>query len=148
MKQPKAREKKRELEQILAGIKDSNGIMSVMASRLGIAVSTLYNYRNQYPEVRAAIEDERERLKDIVESALLKQIKADNLTAIIFYLKTQAKDRGYIERVEIEGNVNISIINQTIAALRQAGLDPAEVFNNLIAEAAHVSADDSTTHNQ
>jgi hypothetical protein len=30
-------------------------------------------------------------------------IKAGNVTAIIFYLKTQAKDRGYVERQELTG---------------------------------------------
>ena len=39
----------------------------------------------------------REGLIDIVESALLKKIREGNMTAIIFFLKCQAKSRGYIE---------------------------------------------------
>ena len=46
--------------------------------------------------------DEREGLKDFAEGKLMQQIDGGNITAIIFYLKTQAKDRGYIEKVEHE----------------------------------------------
>ena len=43
------------------------------------------------------VEVAREELVDIVESALLKKIREGNMTAIIFFLKCQAKSRGYIE---------------------------------------------------
>lgn len=33
---------------------------------------------------------------------LIKQIKRGNMTAVIFYLKTKGKSRGYIERHEID----------------------------------------------
>ncbi len=39
---------------------------------------------------------------DFMESRLLKAIDKGNVTAIIFYLKTKGKDRGYIEPQEID----------------------------------------------
>ena len=35
-----------------------------------------------------------------VESSLMKAIEGGNVTAMIFYLKTQGKGRGYVERSE------------------------------------------------
>ena len=40
----------------------------------------------------------RESALDEAESELMKLIRAGNLTAIIFFLKTQGKSRGYSER--------------------------------------------------
>ena len=40
----------------------------------------------------------RESSVDLAESKLIEAIKNGNLTAIIFFLKTQGKSRGYVER--------------------------------------------------
>jgi hypothetical protein len=56
----------------------------------------------KYATVRQALEDTREKRHDFVELKLMKGINDDNMTAIIFYLKTQCKQRGYVERVEQE----------------------------------------------
>ena len=54
-------------------------------------------------EVQASIHDQ---YLDLTEHALIKQIKEENLGAIIFYLKCQGKKRGYIERdKDVEGQV-------------------------------------------
>ncbi len=41
-------------------------------------------------------------LIDLAEGKLYSKINEGNMTAIIFYLKCKAKDRGYIERGQIE----------------------------------------------
>jgi hypothetical protein len=87
----------------ISAIKGSRGFVSVIASRLGVTRQTVYNLRDRYPTVAEALQDERESNKDWAESKLFKRMDKDDTTAIIFYLKTQAKDRGYIERQEIGG---------------------------------------------
>ena len=47
---------------------------------------------------------------DFAESELMKLIKDGNVAATIFFLKTQGKARGYIERQEVTGADGAPII--------------------------------------
>ena len=87
----------------LKAIPGSGGFITTIADRAGCTRNTVYAAIRNYPTVAAAIKNEKEQLKDMVEGQLLTQIKEGNTTAAIFYLKTQAKDRGYVERQEFTG---------------------------------------------
>lgn len=78
------------------------GNVSDVANYLGCTRKTIYNYINKYDDVKTAREDAVEAAIDYVESKLFDQIEKGNITAIIFYLKTIGKSRGYIERQETE----------------------------------------------
>lgn len=90
-------------EQIIEALTTCGGFVSVAARRLGCTFQTIYNYRDRYKEVRQALLDIREGQKDFAEGKLLENIKKGKETSLIFYLKTQAVDRGYVERHEITG---------------------------------------------
>ena len=87
-------------QQVIDALEAAEGYVSKAASILRCTPRTVYNYRDKYATVAEAWEAIKERRHDFVENALHKQIKEGNVTAIIFYLKTQAKDRGYVERQE------------------------------------------------
>ena len=61
---------------------------------------TFYYWRESDPDFDAACKDIEEALVDFAESMLVAKIQDKDLTAIIFYLKTKGKDRGYVERTE------------------------------------------------
>jgi len=63
---------------------------------------TIYLWKNKEEWFDNALKEVRESCKDNVETALYKEALGGNVTAQIFYLKTQAKDRGYIEKQEVE----------------------------------------------
>ena len=88
---------------IIEAIVEAHGLLSDAARALGCSRKTLYSYMDEFPEVREAYEDANEKTKDFAESKLFDAISKGNITAIIFYLKTKAKDRGYIERQELTG---------------------------------------------
>ena len=90
-------------EEVAQAVYEAKGLASIAAKRLGCNASTVRNYAAKYPTVKEAIVQAREDLKDFAESKLLRRIDDDDLTAIIFFLKTQAKDRGYVERAEVTG---------------------------------------------
>jgi hypothetical protein len=69
----------------------------------GVARATVYKWINDDPDFSKAISDMNEVVLDFVEAQLFKQIQEGNATAIIFFLKTRGKKRGYVERQEITG---------------------------------------------
>lgn len=81
----------------------ARGIVADAARALGVDRSSVHRAINRYQTVADARDDAREAQIDRVESKLLNEIDNGNITAIIFYLKTQAKHRGYSERQEITG---------------------------------------------
>ena len=87
----------------IQAIQGSGGFVTTVAQRLECSRQYVYTLMNKYATVREALEDEREKIKDMAEGELLKQIRGGNMTAIIFYLKTQGKHLGYVERQELSG---------------------------------------------
>jgi len=90
-------------DQVIKALQDAAGYVSKAASILGCSSQTVYNYRNKFVTVAGAWDAIREARHDFVENKLHEQISKGNVTAIIFYLKTQAKQRGYVERQELTG---------------------------------------------
>lgn len=115
-------------KEAIAATKDSKGFVTTIAKRLGCTRANVYALMKKYPTVKEAVDDEREMLKDFAEGKLFKQIDAENMTAIIFYLKTQAKDRGYVERTEVR-NINLDVTELTDDELERIanGEDPIAV---------------------
>ena len=100
-------------QQVIDALENADGYVSKAASLLGCSSRTVYNYRDKYVTVAEAWINIRERRHDFVENALHKRIQSGSDTAIIFYLKTQAKDRGYIERQELDhsGKLELEYVN-------------------------------------
>jgi hypothetical protein len=96
-------EEKYSVEQVVRALESSMGLISPAARALGCSAQTVRNYVKRHPTVKRAKEDEREKLIDMAEASLYKQIKSGDTTAIIFTLKTVGKDRGYVERREVTG---------------------------------------------
>ena len=89
-------------------IENSGGIISKIATRLRCDWHTADKYIKAFG-LSDVVSAEKESLKDLAESKLIENIEDNDNTAIIFYLKTQAKDRGYVERNEIDANIEGTI---------------------------------------
>ncbi len=86
---------------IIKALKETNGLLTMAAAKSGIGYRTVCRYVAEYSSVRAAAQDAKEAMLDFAEGKLYQKIKAGDNIAILFYLKTQGKARGYIERQEI-----------------------------------------------
>ena len=93
---------------LIKAIDGSGGFITTIAQRLKVARQTVYTALEKYPTAKQAIADEKDKLKDMAEGAMMQKIKAGDNTMIIFYLKTQAKDRGYIERQQIDNTHTVT----------------------------------------
>ena len=104
----------------LEALEAKNGIVSSACGSIGLSRSTFYNWAKTDPVFKQAVDDITDVAIDFVESKLFEKINGVSVqkgvtedgepivydippsdTAIIFYLKTKAKKRGYIEKSEV-----------------------------------------------
>lgn len=81
------------------------GIQQPALDAINISRNVILAWRakdKKFAEAYSAILDKQ---GDFVESKLLKTIKDGDTTAIIFYCKTKLKNRGYVERHEVQADV-------------------------------------------
>jgi len=91
-------------------IAEKRGNLSAVARSFGKSRTWLYNALNdKYPDLWDIVTEARESLIDDAESELQKQMFKGNIAALIFFLKTQGKGRGYVERQEIEHDGSITM---------------------------------------
>jgi 20S proteasome alpha/beta subunit len=90
-------------DKVIAKIHELKGNLSMVARSFGMSRQTMYNYLKGKPTVQAALDEARETMVDNVESALYSKALAGEGWAVCFFLKTQGKHRGYVERSEITG---------------------------------------------
>jgi hypothetical protein len=89
-------------KQIENAIEGSAGIKTVIARKAGISRVSLWKYLKHWPELEDLIQDEAEQVKDEAEAQIIKQIRSGNTPVLIFFAKTKMKDRGYVEKQEID----------------------------------------------
>ena len=86
---------------MIEALEKSLGIVTTACKNVGIDRRTHYRWLKDDQDYKEAVESVEDIALDFAESQLHKQIKEGNPTSTIFYLKTKAKRRGYIERQEI-----------------------------------------------
>ena len=89
---------------IASALERSRGMITVAARLLKCSRQTIYNAIQTYPEVKTALDDARELLLDTAELKLLEAISKGQAWAICFYLKTQGRKRGYVEKVDVSAD--------------------------------------------
>jgi hypothetical protein len=87
-------------ETMIEALRKARGLKSVAARILSCHRNTIQEYCDRFPRVAAVVQEERESMIDIGEAALYTKVQAGEGWAVCFFLKTQAKDRGYVERQE------------------------------------------------
>lgn len=84
----------------------SAGNVSVACKKTNISRRTFYNWRDADKEFADKVEEIEESFYDLLESKAKQQVMEGNSAMIIFMLKTKCKNRGYVEKTEIDANVN------------------------------------------
>ena len=89
--------------QIEAALRASGGIYTGAAVRLECAPNTIKNYVERSEDLQEIVRQVVEENLDMAETTLLTAIRDKSLTAVIFYLKTKGKHRGYSEGRIVSG---------------------------------------------
>ncbi|MGU9981473.1 hypothetical protein ACJ4V0_15670 [Phreatobacter sp. HK31-P] len=126
-------------ERVIEAINLKGGIISEVAKALNISRGTLYNYRDQFPEVAEALTEVREVHLDAAEAVLIDlAINQKKERSLHFFLEALGKARGYVKRTETVGKDGGPIEHRdstpefTDAELR--AMEPAELEALIAAE--------------
>lgn len=91
-------------KKVLEQLRLHKGIVTSACDSSGIHRSTFYAWCDQDDDFAREVKSIKEDAIDFVESRMMKRIEEGSDTMIIFFLKTQAKKRGYVERQEVAVN--------------------------------------------
>jgi hypothetical protein len=94
---------------IIKAIKEADGLLTMAAKKAGVCYDTVWRYTQDYPSVKQAVQEAKEATLDFAESKLYENMRAGDNACIIFYLKTQGKSRGFVERQEVEHSGSIGV---------------------------------------
>jgi hypothetical protein len=106
---PRANKTLQHKKAVIEALEKSLGVVTTACKTAGIARVTFYEWYNNDPEFRAAVDDVENIALDFAESQLHKQIKDGEVSSTIFYLKTKGKARGYVEKQEIDQRTEIRL---------------------------------------
>ena len=90
---------------MIQAMEKSLGIVTTACRNVGIARDTHYRWMRDDDSYRASIESIEGMTLDLAESKLHEEILQGNTAAIIFFLKTKGKKRGYVEKQEVETTI-------------------------------------------
>jgi len=91
-------------QNLIEAMGKSLGVVTTACKAVGCSRETFYRYCKEDSEFNEKIKDISNITLDFAESQLHKQISDGSTTATIFLLKTKGKDRGYVEKQQIEIN--------------------------------------------
>lgn len=74
-----------------------------LAEKIGITATTLYEWKNRFPEISEALKKGKEAVDYEVENALLSKALAGDTTAQIFWLKNRRPDKWRDKPRETDG---------------------------------------------
>lgn len=87
---------------VLNALVECHGVVSDACLKVGLSRVQFYRYCRDDPEFKMAVNDAHEQAIDFVESQLFQNIAEGKEISILFFLKCRAKNRGYIERTELD----------------------------------------------
>ena len=91
---------------MIESLRKQLGVVTAACENVGVARTTHYEWIKIDPLYKEAVENLPDLVLDFAENALFKQIKSGSIPSTIFYLKTKGKNRGYIEKTEVEHSSN------------------------------------------
>ncbi len=99
---------------MIEALEKSLGVVTTASKKTGITRQSHYDWMREDKEYNIAVKELKGLALDFGESALIRRMKEGSDTAIIFFLKTQAKDRGYVEKSAVDVTTNGENVNAPV----------------------------------
>jgi len=87
-----------------------------IAHNMGIRRTTLYDWKNKYPDINDALKKGKEIVDYEVENALLKRAKQGDVTAQIFWLKNRRPEK-WRDKVQFTDETSLKKLDQLIESI-------------------------------
>lgn len=130
-------------EQVAAALREVRGMKTLAARRLGCSYNTVQRYIDEYASVKKAQQEASEERGDALELKAYNEAMNGNTALLIFLLKTQFKDRGYTERLEIDVRY-VAMVKQIEQLATSRGIAAGDLFNDLISELSTADRTEAT----
>lgn len=109
-KEPLLNEK---MKEFLIMFQKNSGRIQDTCEKAKTSRATYYRWLEENEEFKQKVKETNESLKDFVENKIIKHVKSKDakISADMckFYAKTKMKDRGYVERTELNQNISGSM---------------------------------------
>jgi hypothetical protein len=103
-------------KRVKEALEKTGGLIAPAAKLLDMTRSGLYKRLSKDEKLQEARKEATEIVADMAEYKLIQGIQAGQPWAVLFYLKTRCKDRGYTEKTEtqITGSVEVKVTKEDI----------------------------------
>lgn len=98
-------------ETIAEALRATGGFISQAAKKLNVSQPNISARVKKSEYLQQELEAIKSAYLDLAEHALITKLRSGDLGAICFYLKCQGKQRGYIERqdVNVSGDMSVNV---------------------------------------
>jgi hypothetical protein len=107
-------------KELILAMEVCHGIVSDACKTVGISRVTYYDYYKNDSDFKTNIDEIENTVLDYVEGKLFKLIDKGDIASTLFYLKTKGKGRGYVEKSEVDHNINIPQLPNVIIKTKNA----------------------------
>src|SRR4051812_9583839 len=87
---------------VIEAIQESRGNLATVGRRFGGTRQAVSHFCLAHPTCKAAHDEAREVMLDAAEDVLYQKVLEGSTPELLFFLKTQGRSRGYIERAEVD----------------------------------------------
>lgn len=107
------------MENFLEAYEKALGVVTPAAKAAGIHRATVYRWRADYPEFDEACKEIEGVALDFVETKMFDAISKGtegSAALTIFYLKTKGKNRGYVEKQQLDVNADVKGVTVNVTS--------------------------------
>lgn len=124
----RAKGQKVSAKDVIAACEGTGGIITLIAKKCNCTRQTIASLRDKNKDVAAAIDEAKEEMLDLSESVLFQKIsKYKDLKAVMYYLDSKGRDRGY-------GKTTQNITQKTELTVNNLDAIPDDAADKLLRE--------------